>query len=154
MKYAVQILMFVLILAFTGCGGSDSARHIHNLGNTPYQEDTILVTLSTNPDRALVLLDSAVLLGNIGEYREQYIRASIFTKSLNVQQQDSALAICKALLNHDSVRNEPANRESVLNLLISVCRAKTDFEAYLRWALEKAELCREQGEEVEQWLTN
>ena len=153
MKYAVQILMFVLIFAFTGCGGSDSARHIHNLGNTPYQEDTVLVTLSTNPDRALVLLDSAVLLGNIGEYREQYIRASIFTKSLNVQQQDSALAICKALLKHDSVRNEPANRESVLNLLISVCRAKTDFNGYLRWALEKAELCREQGEEVEQWRT-
>ena len=153
MKYAVQILVSVLILAFTGCGGSDSARHIQNLGNTPYQEDTVLVTLSTNPDRALVLLDSAVLLGNIGEYREQYIRASIFTKSLNAQQQDSALAICKALLQHDSVRNDPANHESVLNLLISVCRAKTDFNGYLRWALEKAELCREQGEEVEQWRT-
>jgi len=152
-KYAVQILIFVLILAFTGCGESDSARHIRNLGNTPYQEDTILVTLSTNSDRAMVLLDSAVLLGNISEYREQYIRASIFTKSLNVQQQDSALAICKALLKHDSVRNEPANRESVLNLLISVCRAKTDFNGYLRWALEKTELCREQGEEVEQWRT-
>ena len=137
-----------------GCSsGGRRVTHIKNLGDTPYQEDTILVTLGTDSERALVLLDSAVLLGNIDEYREQFIRASIFTKSLNVQHQDSALVILEALLQHDSVRNVPESHESVLNLLISVSRAKTDYNAYMRWAMEKAELCREQGEEIEQLRT-
>ena len=157
MKHVLHLVIFItgLTLALIGCNGNgDTVRHLSHLpSDTPYQEDTIFVVLATNPGRAMVLLDSAVLLGNINEYREKFIRASIFTKSLNVQHQDSALAICEALLQHDSVRNKPENRESVLNLLINVCRGKADYNEYLRWAMEKAELCRGEGEETEQLRT-
>ena len=62
----------------TGCGGGgNSVRQLQHLGHTPYQEDTILVTYATNPERALMLLDSTLLLGNISDYRGQVIRAKI-----------------------------------------------------------------------------
>ena len=154
MKQALYFIVLCTTLVVVSCGsGGQRVKHIENLGDTPYQEDTILVTLGTNSERAQVLLDSAVRLGNINEYREKFIRASIFTKSLAVQRQDSALVILEALLQHDSVRYVPENHESVLNLLINVSRAKTDYNMYMRWAMEKAELCREQGEEVEQLRT-
>ena len=139
------------MLALLGCGGGKSVRHVPHLGNTPYQPDSILVTYATNPERALKLLDSALLLGNISDYRGQYIRAKIYSKSLTEQRLDSAIMICKTLLTHDSVRNDPVEEENILDLLIACSRARHDFEQYLQWATQKAALCQQQGEETESW---
>ena len=128
-------------------------RQVPHLGNTPYQQDTILVTYATNPERALTLLDSALLLGNISEYRSLVIRAKIYSKSLVEQRQDSAILICRELLAHDSVRNEPTEQENILDMLITTSRAKHDDEQYMHWATQKAELCQKQGEETERWRT-
>lgn len=141
------------LLTFMGCGDDKSVRHLPHLDDTPYQADSVLVTYATQPERALALLDSALLLGNISDYRGQFIRAKIYSKSLMEQRQDSAIIICKALLLHDSVRNEPSEQEGVLDMLIAASRAKHDDEQYLRWATKKAELCQKQGEETEQWRT-
>ena len=141
MRNVLQVLLFVSILVFASCGRNNSARHILNLGDTPYQEDSVLVAYGYHPDRAIVMLDSALLLGNINEYRAQFIRAKIYSKSLLKQRQDSAILICEQLLQHDSVINAPHDQE------------KTDFEGYVKWATQKAEVCRLQGEETEQWRT-
>ena len=132
-------------------GGGTSVRQLPHLGDTPYQQDTILVTYATNPERALTLLDSALLLGNISEYRAQCIRARIYSKSLVEQRQDSAILICKELLGHDSVRNDAAEQENILDLLIATSRAKPDYEQYMHWAAQKAELCQKQGQKTERW---
>ena len=152
-----QIVLFLItcgaLLTFMGCGDDKSVRHLPHLDDSPYQADSVLVTYATQPERALALLDSALLLGNISDYRGQFIRAKIYSKSLMEQRQDSAIIICKALLLHDSVRNEPSEQEGVLDMLIAASRAKHDDEQYLRWATKKAELCQKQGEETEQWRT-
>ena len=146
------IIIYAALLTLTGCGDGKSVRLSH-LGDTPYQQDTIMVTYATNPERALTLLDSALLLGNISEYRGQCIRARIYSKSLVAQRQDSAILICKELLGHDSVRNEPSEQENILDLLITTSRAKPDYEQYLHWATQKAGLCQQQGQETERWRT-
>ena len=154
MRQIVQLLIMCgALLTFTGCGDDKSVRHLPHLDDTPYQADSVLVAYATQPERALTLLDSALLLGNISDYRGQFIRAKIYSKSLMEQRQDSAIIICKALLLHDSVRNEPSEQEGVLDMLIAASRAKRDDEQYLRWATQKAELCQKQGEETEQWRT-
>jgi len=124
-------------------------NHIPHLGDTPYQEDSILLTYGGDAERALRMLDSAVILGNIDEYNEQVLRATIYSRSLEIQRQDSAISICMALLDHDSVKSDPGNYESVLNLLINSNRAKADDNEYLRWSIAKVAHCREQGKEVE-----
>ena len=105
------------------------------------------------PDRALVMLDSALLLGNINEYRAQFIRAKIYSKSILKQQQDSAILICEQLLKHDSVIHAPHEQENILDLLMITSRTKHDFEGYIKWATQKVEVCRQQGEESEEWRT-
>ena len=155
MKQIVHLIVIISIalLTLAGCGGHKSVRHVPHLGNTPYQQDSVLVTYATNPVRALQLLDSALLLGNISDYRGQFIRAKIYSKSLIEQQQDSAILILTSLLTHDSVRNNVTERENIYDLLITVFRIKHDLEAYLHWATLKAELCQQQGEETERWRT-
>ncbi len=153
MKQSVFLFsLSVTLLFFMACEGrKPTVRQLPNQGDTPYQQDTILVTYATNPERALTLLDSAVLLGNISEFRGQCIRARIYSKSLVEQRQDSAILICKELLRHDSVRKEPAEQENILDLLIAISRAKPDYEEYMHWATQKAELCQQQGQETERW---
>ena len=106
-----------------------------------------------HPDRALVMLDSALLLGNINEYRAQFIRAKIYSKSLLKQRQDSAIQICEQLLKHDSVINTLHEQENILDLLMITSRTKTDFEGYVKWATQKVEVCRLLGEDTEEWRT-
>ena len=153
MKQIVHlIIIYAALMVLASCGGGGtSVRQLPHLGDTPYQQDTILVTYATNPERALTLLDSALLLGNISEYRAQCIRARIYSKSLVEQRQDSAILICKELLGHDSVRNDAAEQENILDLLIAISRAKPDYEEYMHWAAQKAELCQKQGRETERW---
>ena len=153
MKQNLYIIIIGIVAILYSCSDGKSVRQLPHLGNTPYQQDTILVTYATNPERALTLLDSALLLGNISDYRAQVIRAKIFSKSLLEQRQDSAIAICKQLLNHDSVRNQPTEQEIILDMLIASSRARMDYEQYLHWATQKAELCHQQGEETERWRT-
>ena len=153
MKQTASLLILsITLLTVVACEGErPSARQLPHLGDTPYQADSILVTYANNPERALKLLDSALLLGNISDYRGQFIRAKIYCKSLMEQRQDSAILICKALLNHDSVRNEPTEQQNILDMLIAISRAKTDYEQYMHWATQKAELCQKQGLETERW---
>ena len=148
------ILSIATLFFMVACEGKKpSVRHIAHLGDTPYQQDSIQVVYATDPVRALTLLDSALLLGNISEYRGQFIRAKIYGKSLEELRIDSAIIICEALLDHDSACNEPTEQENILDLLIATARAKHDNEAYMRWATQKAELCQKQGEENERWRT-
>ena len=153
MRNVLQVLLFVSMMAFASCGRNNSARHIPNLGDTPYQEDSVLVAYGYHPDRALVMLDSALLLGNINEYRAQFIRAKIYSKSLLKQRQDSAILICEQLLKHDSVINTLHEQENILDLLMITSRTKTDFEGNVKWATQKVEVCRLQGEDTEEWRT-
>ena len=154
MRQAVHLIIISLsLLALAGCGGEKSVRQLPHLGDTPYQLDTILVTYATDPGRALTLLDSALLLGHVSDYRSQITRAKIYCKSLTDQRMDSAIIICKELLGHDSVRNEPAEQENILDMLIATSRAKRDNEQYIHWATQKAKICQKEGEETERWRT-
>ena len=153
MRNVLQVLLFVSMMAFASCGRNNSARHIPNLGDTPYQEDSVLVAYGYHPNRALVMLDSALLLGNINEYRAQFIRAKIYSKSLLKQRQDSAILICEQLLKHDSVINTLHEQENILDLLMITSRTKIDFEGYVKWATQKVEVCRLLGEDTEEWRT-
>ena len=47
------------------------------------------------------------------------------------------------------MQEAPDNRESVLDLLVTISRKKHDNEQWLRWATERANFCRQQGDKTE-----
>ncbi len=151
MNILLKVVCFLFIILSIGCGRKENTYNNNEKEgkSTPYKVDSILLTYGTNPEGALMMLDSAVALGNIDEFNGMLCRAHIFSRSLTEQHQDSALRICELLLEHDSVKNDPVNRSAVLNLLINISLSRDDDNEYLHWATEKADLCRERGEQVE-----
>ena len=144
-----RTLFTLLVLLSAACGRDPRVHQIRNLGDTPYQEDTIRVTYGYDPDRALVLLDSAVLLGNIDPYHALLARATIYSRAQQEPRLREAQTLCEQLLQHDSVVGVPQRQSAVLDLLVNTTRMTGDDEAYIRWATQKAGLCREMGDEVE-----
>ena len=103
----------------------------------------------TQPERALQIIDSAEIVGNLTEDRASLLRAKVFCLTCGEERLDTARQICEALLQSNFVKDAPGNREPVLDLLVAISRKKHDNEQWLRWATEKANFCRQQGNETE-----
>ena len=149
MKKVAHLIIYIILLALVACNKGRTVAPLPHSGDTPYQLDSILSIHAKEPERALRMLDSALMLGNISEYRHEFIRAKIYNLSFTNQDLDSAIQICTALLEHDSVRDNLEEQEDIITMLIAANRFKDDFEQYLYWASRKVEICRIRGEEVE-----
>ena len=143
------ILCFIVVLFAISCTNTDiSMKYEPQLSDTLYTTDAALAIFDRNPERALVILDSAVIVGNIDEDLAKMLRAKVLCQSTADLNFEEALHICEALMESDFVDN-PTNRENVLDLLITITRRRGDNEQWIRWSTEKVELCRQQGDETE-----
>ena len=118
-------------------------RHVPQASDTLYTEKAAMDVYGTQPERALVMIDSAEIVGNLTGDRASLLRAKVFCLTCGEERLDTARQICEALLRRDF------NRESVLDLLVTISRKKHDNEQWLRWATEKANFCRQQGNKTE-----
>lgn len=143
--YALYVIITVLI---TSCTGNVSLKRDIQPTDTIYNEKAALDVFDYNPERALVIIDSAEIVGNLTHDRTLFMRAKIITMTLEDQPLDSAQNICLQLMQSNYVKNED-NLESVLDLLINITRRKQDFEQWLKWSTQKMELCRNRDDEVE-----
>ena len=121
------------------------------------------------PERALQIIDSAVIVGNLSEVRGDLVRAIVYSKTLAgaqfdsfLQKQylgsrpfregarfDSARVIGERLLTHDSIRTDLAMQQDVLELLVSAARQHKDTLLWLRRAQQLVEVCHRQGDDAE-----
>ena len=101
------------------------------------------------PERALQIIDSAEMVGNVSDYRAELLRARVYAYPGDAMNLDTARQMGVALLEHDSVKGSVDNRMEVLRLLTDVVRVHLDYPEQVRWASELATLSREQGDEVE-----
>ncbi len=149
-KFTTYLVLFSVVFHFLACNNGNELKS-NNLDSESAISlaDSIMLTYGYNPEKALLMLDSAEQSGGLSEYLAKLFRGKILANSVIEQHLDSALAINMELLHHDSVVDNPAQQENVLNQLIDVSRKRHDDEQYLKWSLQKAELCRQQGEETE-----
>ena len=117
--------------------------------SSSYTEKAVLDLYASDPKRALVLIDSAELLGNVSSFRANLLRAQVYAYPSEVTDLDTAQVIAEALLEHDSLKTDVENRKSVLRLLIDIARIHLHYNDQERWATELAMLCREQGDLTE-----
>jgi hypothetical protein len=99
------------------------------------------------PQRALQLIDSAQMVGNVSDFRAELLRARVYAYPGDAMNLDTARQMGLALLEHDSVKGSTDNRMEVLRLLTDVARIHLDYPEQVKWASELATLCREQGDE-------
>lgn len=85
-----------------------------------------MMVYGTEPERALAIIDSAQILGNVNPFLADFLRARVYANSEESQQLDKAIALGENLLQHDSTRVvNPAtarNRRNVLDVLMNACR--------------------------------
>jgi AraC-like DNA-binding protein len=138
--------MSVVALLLTGCtGGGTSGKRVPQAGDTLYTEERAMAIYDSLPERALLILDSAEVVGNMTDYRAGLFRAKVLSKSTAMQQQDSAVIICEALLRHDEAQRNIVFRGDVLELLVNASRMRHDYEEMVHWTTELAQLLRGQG---------
>ena len=150
-----KILIFLCgILTVIGCSRSFKApAHLPQPSDSLYTARAALKVYGTQPEKALAIIDSALAIGNVSPFRAQFVRAKIYANSLEGLQRDQAIALCEELLDHDSTqvvdKATTVNRNNVLDVMMDACRKNKDDEKWLRYAIERAQLCRDQGMETE-----
>lgn len=148
MKQYINILLIFIAIMMTGCTESQKFNRESNTSDTLYTADAAMSVYAYNPERALLIIDSAEIVGNLKSDHASFLRARVFTLTYEGERLDSARYICMNLLESNYTKN-PENHKAVLDVLVTISRMKHDNEQLLQWATKKADFCREQGDEVE-----
>ena len=144
-----SILVFIL-LTIMSCTGGRGMKHVPQ----PYTEQMVLDIYDSLPDRALLILDSAVITGHMPSHRADMLRAKVYCSSCEEAHYDSAIIIAERLMQHDSVKAHSDLQENVLGTLLYACRLRHDDERALYWATRLSQLYRQQSETTEALRTD
>ena len=94
----------------------------------------MFLRLCWQPERALQIIDSAEILGNITDVRADYLRALVYSKAVGSLQFDTAILISERLMQNDEVLADAGQKQEVLEVLLNACRLRKDYEQALHWA--------------------
>ena len=148
-----HIILIIAAVWAVSCQRSHTPHYIPRPSDSLYTADLAAHIYADDPERALVVLDSAYLVGNTSEFRRDYLRATIYGRQQINPQRGEALDICEELLQHDSTRTDSRStamrRLDVLNLMTAIYRDRKDYENYLKYAYEIVSLNRAWGNETE-----
>lgn len=147
-KIPSLIISLVLAVLLAGCTGHGNLQREPQPSDTLYTPEAAMQVYGYDPERALVIIDSALIVGNIDEDLAQLLRAKVYSQSLVEVQLDTAQQILLDLLESNYTKDLD-NREIVLDLLFNIARNKHQVERMLYWATQKADCCRELGHETE-----
>ena len=148
------ILAFMLVLlVLAGCTGK-GIRSGESIGgsqpkDTLYTAKTVMSIYALQPERALQIIDSAELLGNLTTINADYLRALVYSRSIESMQYDSAILIAERLMENEKVLANDKLKEEVLEVLLYACRMDQDFEQALYWATQLRDSYQEGGKETE-----
>ena len=149
-----SIIVFMLaLLVLVGCTGqcirSGEGLGVSKPSDTLYTEKAAMSVYALQPERALQIIDSAELLGNLTVVKADYLRALVYSRSIESMQYDSAILIAERLMENDEVLENAKFKEEVLEVLLNACRLDQDFEQALYWATQLRDSYQEDGKEIE-----
>ena len=150
MMRKIQHIVYVVLSVLTiGCTENAGPQREPQPSDTLYTAEAAMAIYDKDPERAIVMLDSAVLVGNVEEDLATLLKAKAYSQSTVVQRLDTAQLMLERLMESDYVNRNIDNREIVLDPLINISRMRYNNEQYLRWATEKLDLCRQRNHETE-----
>ena len=166
MKKVTYILLYVFAIVVTACTGggvSDGGREKH----APQAADTIHTLRAAmgiygyQPEQALRIIDSALIVGNIDEVQAEQCRARIYGMTLMREQMDSLLggpadirldsaqSIAIRLLTNESIKASLTRLRDVYEILAYIERMQNDTLEWLHRSRQLIDVCRQIGPEAE-----
>ena len=159
-QYVFLVVASIITLT-TGCTGRVETKQEEQPQDTTYTQQAAMKVYDYDPVRALQIVDSAVIVGNLSDWQADKNRARIYSQTRLREQLDSlmhwpadarldtARAIGERLLRHDSVKNSLEEQQDVLEILAMAARLKKDTLTWLQRSQQLVEVCRRQGAETE-----
>jgi AraC-like DNA-binding protein len=126
--------------------------------DTLYTQQAAMSIYAYQPEKALRIVDSAVIVGNMSEWRADLNRARIYSSTQMFDQMDSLLggsknvrfdsarAIGERLLRHDSVKADMKRQLDVLEALSYSARMQNDTTGWLQRSREFVDICHLLGD--------
>ena len=152
-KYILFTVLTILMISCTDIGTfpneGEGKSHVSQPSDTLYTEQAAMDVYATQPERALQIIDSAEMVGNLTKVRADMLRAKVYSRTTEFLQFDSAILIAERLMQDDEVQADPDMQEEALEILLNACRLRKDDEEALHWATQLGQLYRECGEETE-----
>ena len=169
MKLKAHLILFIAMLTIVGCtergshpyGEGGRNGHVPQPSDTTYTQQAAMAVYGYQPERALQIIDSAVIVGNLSEVRADVERARIYSMTQMKAQMDSLLhgpkgtsldsgrVIGERLLGHDSLRLNLNLRQQLLEILVYTARMQQDTLKWMQRSHELVGVCRQQGAETE-----
>ena len=149
------------MMMMVGCTGNGGTQQAEQPQDTVYTQQAAMLIYDYDPVRALRIVDSAVIVGNLSDWRADKNRARIYSQTRLRERLDSlmqwpvdarldtARVIGERLLRHDSVKNSLEEQQNVLEILAMAARLKKDTLTWLQRSQQLVEVCRLQGAETE-----
>ena len=135
-----------ILLVLAGCKGGDTGnKRAPQAADTLYTAAYAMTFVDTEPERALQLIDSARLAGNLSDVRADIQRARVYGRSHAEIRTDSAILIGERLMLHDSVMADYDLQLDVIEILLDAYRLERDHEQALYWATRLSDVYREHG---------
>lgn len=142
------IILYIVCVTLTACTGHDATgQHDGHATDTVYTEARAMSIHMTEPERALTLIDSAVIVGNISKQRGQYLKA--VTQYGGLQNFALSRQTCLDLLDGSNPQSLVANLNNrtdsddllcVYGLLAAIESMSENHAALLRYATEGSRL--------------
>ena len=157
MKNCFIIFCFLALFIYVGCKDNglhsdesmDEKPRVSQSSDTLYTEKAALSIYGTQPERALQIIDTAELVGNLSETHADFLRAMVYSRAVEALHYDSAILIAERLMLTEEVQTDADFKEAVLDVLLNACRMKNDNLQGLHWATLLSNLYRDRGEETE-----
>jgi AraC-like DNA-binding protein len=149
--------------ACTGGGVSDNGErnHVAQPADTIHTIRVAMNIYGYQPEQALQIIDSALIVGNIDEVQAEQCRARIYGMTLMHEQMDSLLggpanirldsaqAIALRLLNNDYIKTNLTRLRDVYDILAYTERMQNDTLGWLQRSRQLVDVCHQIGPEAE-----
>lgn len=158
------LLLYTVVLALTvGCTSRNGGetKTAAQPSDTTYTQKAAMKIYGYQPEQALQIIDSAVIVGNLSKVRAEVERARIYSMTQVKPRLDSLLhgpagtslesgrVIGERLLEHDSLKHDLNLRQQLLEVLVYTARMQQDTLTWMQRSRELVDVCRQDGAETE-----
>lgn len=153
----VIYLILLAVSVLSGCMGGGGTKAVTQEGDPRYTRQEAMSIYAYQPVRALQILDSAVIVGDLSQWQADVFRARIYSSTLMPNQVDSLLggpegirldtaqAIGERLLGHDSIKVDLRWQQDVLEILAYTERMQNDTIGWMQRLRELVDVCCQIG---------